>query len=136
MGDVAYVALGSNLGDRRAYLARARDAIAATPGCTVLGASDVEETAPIGPAGQPAYLNQMLSVETTLTPLDLLDRLQEIERREGRERAERWGARTLDLDIVLIEGRAFASDRLVVPPPELPHRDFWQRELAQLRRRP
>jgi 2-amino-4-hydroxy-6-hydroxymethyldihydropteridine diphosphokinase len=78
----------------------------------------------------------MLAVETTLTPLDLLDRLQDIERREARVRGERWGPRTLDLDIVLIEGRAFASDRLVVPHPELPRRDFWQRELAQLRGRP
>ena len=136
MGDVAYVALGSNLGDRHGYLARARAAIAATPGCTVRGATAVEETAPIGPAGQSPYLNQMLAVETTLTPLDLLDRLQDIERREARVRGERWGPRTLDLDIVLIEGRAFASDRLVVPHPELPRRDFWQRELAQLRGRP
>jgi 2-amino-4-hydroxy-6-hydroxymethyldihydropteridine diphosphokinase len=133
---VAYVALGSNLGDRHGYLARAREAIAATPGCVVLRASDVEETPPIGPAGQPPYLNQMLAVQTTLTPLELLDRLQDVERREGRSRGERWGARTLDLDIVLIEGRAFACDRLVVPHPELPHRDFWQRELAQLRAGP
>ena len=132
MADVVYVALGSNLGDRHAALAAARDAIAATPGCELLAVSAVEETAPIGPADQPPYLNQMARVRTTLSPAALLDRLQEIERAAGRVRAERWGPRTLDLDVVLIEGRTVDTDRLTVPHPELARRDFWQRELAEL----
>lgn len=132
MADVVYVALGSNLGDRHAALAAARDAIAATPGCELLAVTAVEETAPIGPADQPPYLNQMARVRTTLSPAALLDRLQEIERAAGRVRAERWGPRTLDLDVVLIEGRTVDTDRLTVPHPELARRDFWQRELAEL----
>jgi 2-amino-4-hydroxy-6-hydroxymethyldihydropteridine diphosphokinase len=74
----------------------------------------------------------MARVRTTLSPAALLDRLQEIERAAGRVRAERWGPRTLDLDVVLIEGRTVDTDRLTVPHPELARRDFWQRELAEL----
>ncbi|HWZ58823.1 MAG TPA: 2-amino-4-hydroxy-6-hydroxymethyldihydropteridine diphosphokinase [Gemmatimonadaceae bacterium] len=130
---IAYVALGSNLGDRAAYLARARDAIAALPDTRLVGESDVEETAPIGPPGQGPYLNQMVAIETMLTPADLLARLFEIERANGRERTVRWGSRTLDLDIVRYGDRAVTEPGLTIPHPELPHRDFWQRELAQLR---
>jgi 2-amino-4-hydroxy-6-hydroxymethyldihydropteridine diphosphokinase len=129
---IAYIALGSNLGDRAAYLARARSALAALPDTRVVGESDVEETAPIGPPGQGPYLNQMVAIETMLTPTDLLARLLDIERANGRHRAERWGARTLDLDIVRYGDRAIAEPGLTIPHPELPHRDFWQRELAQL----
>jgi 2-amino-4-hydroxy-6-hydroxymethyldihydropteridine diphosphokinase len=78
----------------------------------------------------------MVALRTTLSPEALLDRLQEVERSAGRERAERWGPRTLDLDVVLIEGRSVATERLTVPHPELPRRDFWQRELAELRTAP
>jgi 2-amino-4-hydroxy-6-hydroxymethyldihydropteridine diphosphokinase len=133
MADVAYIALGSNLGDRDAHLRAARDAIGRLPGTRILATSDVEETAPIGPPGQGPYLNQMIAVETDLDPRTLLDGLQAIEAWRGRVRGERWGARTLDLDIVLVEGRAVNEPDLVVPHPRLPDRDFWRRELAQLR---
>ena len=133
MIDVAYIALGSNLGDRAAHLARARTAIAALPATELLAESAVEETAPIGPAGQGAYLNQMVAVRTGLAPAELLGALQEIERRAGRVRAERWGPRTLDLDIVLFDRQQVGDATLTVPHPELPRRDFWQRELAELR---
>lgn len=135
MIDVAYIALGSNLGDRAGHLSRARAAIAALPGCVVLAESDVTETAPIGPPGQGAYLNQMLAVETSLAPHALLAHLQEIERAEGRVRGERWGARTLDLDIVLLERQTVSAPDLTVPHPELARRQFWRDELAQLRDR-
>jgi 2-amino-4-hydroxy-6-hydroxymethyldihydropteridine diphosphokinase len=131
--DLAYVALGSNLGDRDAYLAAARTALAALPGTRLVGASDVEETAPVGPVAQGAYLNQVVALETTLSPHALLDQLQRIERENGRVRTVRWGPRTLDLDIVRYEARTASDDRLTVPHPELPNRDFWQRELAQAR---
>jgi 2-amino-4-hydroxy-6-hydroxymethyldihydropteridine diphosphokinase len=132
MPDVAYIALGSNLGDRDAHLRAARDAIAALPGTRVRGASAVEETAPIGPPGQERYLNQMLAIETTLSPRALLRALQAIEDAAGRVRAERWGPRSLDLDIVLIEGRTIDDPDLVVPHRELGARPFWRRELAEL----
>ncbi len=132
--EIVYVALGSNLGDRGAHLAVARMALHALPRTRVCAASRVEETPPIGPAGQPAYLNQMLRVETALDPDTLLDAAHAIESAAGRRRAseERWGARTLDVDLVLIGARAIASPTLRVPHPELGRRDFWQRELAEL----
>jgi 2-amino-4-hydroxy-6-hydroxymethyldihydropteridine diphosphokinase len=130
--DVAYIALGSNLGDRAAHLARARAALAALPASRVLAESEIEETAPIGPAGQGPYLNQMVALETTLAPLPLLDALQGIERAAGRVRAERWGPRTLDLDIVRFGPQTVTDPRLTIPHPELPRRDFWRREVAEL----
>jgi 2-amino-4-hydroxy-6-hydroxymethyldihydropteridine diphosphokinase len=133
VSEIAYIALGSNLGDRRAYLERARDAIAAIPECRVVAASAVEETAPLGGLAQPPYLNQMVAVETTLTPADLLARLQRIENDAGRLHSARWESRTLDLDIVLFDDRVVDSGDLVIPHPGLADRVFWQRELAELR---
>jgi 2-amino-4-hydroxy-6-hydroxymethyldihydropteridine diphosphokinase len=130
--ETVFVALGSNLGDRAAYLAAARDALARLPGTRIVALSDVEETAPIGPPGQGAYLNQMVAVDTMLDPAALLSHLHRIEQAQGRVRGERWGPRTLDLDIVRFGDRRIASADLIVPHPELPHRAFWQRELAQI----
>jgi 2-amino-4-hydroxy-6-hydroxymethyldihydropteridine diphosphokinase len=135
MRDVAYIALGSNLGDRHAFLSRGRDAIAAIPGVRLLGASTIEETAPLGRVEQGPYLNQMVAIETDLSPKDLLLHLLEIEREEGRERGERWGPRTLDLDIVCYDSQSADVPTLHVPHPELPNRAFWQRELAELKAR-
>jgi 2-amino-4-hydroxy-6-hydroxymethyldihydropteridine diphosphokinase len=133
VSEIAYIALGSNLGDRRAYLERARDAIAAIPECRVVAASAVEETAPLGGLAQPPYLNQMLAVETTLDPADLLAHLQRIEAKAGRVRTDRWESRTLDLDIVLFDDRVVNRADLVIPHPGLADRAFWQRELNELR---
>lgn len=133
MSDRVYIALGSNLGDRSAALARAREAIAQAAGITIVGESEIEETEPVGPIAQGPYLNQMIAVDTTLVPRALLTTLNRIERAAGRERTVRWGPRTLDLDIVLIEGGSYSDDALTVPHPELPNRDFWLRELAELR---
>jgi 2-amino-4-hydroxy-6-hydroxymethyldihydropteridine diphosphokinase len=133
--DVAYVALGSNVGDREAHLAAARAAMADLPGSRLVAVSIVEETAPVGPVAQGAFLNQMVALETALDPLALLDRLLEIERAAGRERTVRWGPRTLDLDIVHLDHQTVAHPRLTVPHPELPNRAWWQRELAELRAR-
>jgi len=132
MVDVAYVALGSNVGDRDAYLRRARAALAALPQTLIVGESSIEETAPIGPIAQGAYLNQMVALETSLSPHELLAALQTIEAREGRVRTERWGPRTLDLDIVRFKRQTIDDPALRVPHPELPNRDFWLRELAEL----
>jgi 2-amino-4-hydroxy-6-hydroxymethyldihydropteridine diphosphokinase len=128
----AYIALGSNLGDRAGHLAAARAALAALPRTRVVAESGVEETAPLGGMEQPAYLNQMLLLETALEPRALLAACQAIERSRGRVRGERWGARTLDLDIVRYGHRRIAEPDLIIPHPELPKRDFWIRELAEL----
>lgn len=134
MRDVAYIALGSNLGDREGHLAFARAEIAQLSGSRLLDATPPEETEPFGPAGQDPYLNQMIAIETDLEPHALLTALQDIERRAGRTRGLRWGPRTLDLDIVQFGAQRVSDERLTVPHPGLPSRDFWQRELALLRR--
>ena len=133
MKDVAYIALGSNLGQREVFLAQARRAIAALAGTRVLGQTDAEETAPIGPVAQGPYLNQMIAIETELSPHDLLVELQRIEADAGRVRDARWGPRTLDLDIILFENQTVHENGLTVPHPELSNRDFWLRELNSLR---
>jgi 2-amino-4-hydroxy-6-hydroxymethyldihydropteridine diphosphokinase len=131
--DVAYIALGSNLGRREVFLAEARAEIAALKKTRVLAETEVLETAPIGPVEQGPFLNQMIAVQTELSPRQLLASLQEIERRAGRTRSGRWGPRTLDLDIVLFENQSVSEPDLTIPHPELPNRSFWQTELAQLR---
>ncbi|HET8623223.1 MAG TPA: 2-amino-4-hydroxy-6-hydroxymethyldihydropteridine diphosphokinase [Gemmatimonadales bacterium] len=128
----AFVALGSNLGDRAAHLAAARAGLASLPDTTLLAASSIEETAPLGALDQPPYLNQMVLLETALTPHALLRRCQEIEATRGRVRSARWGSRTLDLDIVKYGEQRVNDPNLVVPHPELPNRAFWLRELAEL----
>ena len=128
----AYIALGSNLGDRAGHLRRAREALASLPETTLLRESAIEETAPLGGMQQPPYLNQMVLLETGLEPRALLRACQAIEREEGRERTERWGARSLDLDIVRFGSRQVTDRDLIIPHPELSNRDFWQRELAEL----
>jgi 2-amino-4-hydroxy-6-hydroxymethyldihydropteridine diphosphokinase len=133
MRDVAYIALGSNLGDRAAHLAHARSALAALPASRVVAESSIDETEPLGGLRQPEYLNQMIALETSLSPHELLERLHAIEAREGRERREHWGSRTLDLDIVCFDRQSVATVDLRVPHPGLESRGFWQRELEELR---
>ena len=116
------IGLGGNLGDRLATL---RGAVAATRlHFDVQAVSPLYETAPVGGAPQPAYLNAAMLLETNLVPELVLDRLLEIERSFGRVREERWGARTLDLDLLWIEGISVASAQLTVPHPELHRRRF------------
>ena len=126
------MALGSNLGDRAVHLQRAREALASLPDTTLVAASAIEETAPLAGMQQPPYLNQMVLLDTALEPRALLEACQAIERSEGRMRAERWGPRTLDLDIVRFGARRVDDGDLIIPHPELSHRDFWRRELAEL----
>ena len=132
MAEIVYLALGSNLGDRAAFLTKARAAIAALPTTRIVAESEVEETLPIGPKRQGRYLNQMLAVETSLEPEELLEAVNEIERTNGRTRTKRWSARTLDIDIVRFGDRKISTPELTVPHPELERRDFWQRGLAQV----
>jgi len=122
--ELAYVALGSNLGDRAGHLRRAREALASLPKTGLLRESAIEETAPLGGMQQPPYLNQMVLLETGLEPRALLQACQ--------ERTEHWGPRTLDLDIVQFGSRRVTDSDLIIPHPELSNRDFWQRELAEL----
>lgn len=130
-----YIGLGSNLGDRDNYLARAREALAKIPLTTVLAASTIEETEPVGPEGQGRYLNQMVLAETSLDPGRFLNRLHQIEDQNGRTRGgDRWGPRTLDLDIVRFGTRRLRDHDLRIPHAELPNREWWQREIEELDR--
>jgi len=128
----AFVALGSNLGDRPAYLRQGRQALGALPDTRVVATSRIEETAPLGPPGQGRYLNQMVLLRTGLSGRDLLAACQAIERDAGRVRGARWAPRTLDLDIVRYGDDRTHDPDLTLPHPELDRRDFWQRELEEL----
>lgn len=128
-----YVALGSNLDDREGYLMRAREAIAKMPLSAILAVSSVEETEPAGgPEGQLRFLNQMVLVETALDPGRFLKLLHRIEDENGRTREEKWGPRTLDLDIVRFGTRRLRDPDIQVPHRQLQHRDWWQREIEEL----
>jgi 2-amino-4-hydroxy-6-hydroxymethyldihydropteridine diphosphokinase len=130
----AYVALGSNLGDRPAQLDRARVAMTLLPSTRLVAVSSVEETAPLGAMAQPPYLNQMVALDTSLAPEALLAALHAIERGQGRLRGTRWGARTIDLDLVRYGDRRVRTRALTLPHPGIASRDFWQRELGELAR--
>jgi 2-amino-4-hydroxy-6-hydroxymethyldihydropteridine diphosphokinase len=127
----AFVGVGSNLGDRWARLALAARALRATPGVALVRASRVWDSAPVGPP-QPRYLNAVLELETSLPPRRLLQALQEVERAAGRQRRLRWGARTLDLDLLLYGDRSLAQPGLEVPHPALASRRFVLAPLAEL----
>ena len=131
-GERVYVALGSNVGDREAHLAHARARLAGLPRTRLAATSSVEETVPLGPVPQGPYLNQMALLETELTPVEMLQHLRAIEDERGRTRSVRWGPRTLDLDIVRFGDRRVREPDLTIPHPELPHRAFWLREIAEL----
>ena len=132
MAETAFVALGSNVGDRQGYLAAARVMMASLASTQLVAASRVEETAPLGGVAQGPYLNQMAALRTGLPPLMLLAALQGIERALGRVRSVRWGARTIDLDIVRYGDVELALPSLSLPHPGIAERDFWRREVAEL----
>jgi 2-amino-4-hydroxy-6-hydroxymethyldihydropteridine diphosphokinase len=130
---IAYVALGSNLGDRERHLSDALAALRAQPGVREVVTSRVYETDPVGPGEQRPYLNAVARVSTELSPRDLLDRLLAIERSEGRERsAVRNAARTLDLDLLLYGEREIDEPGLVVPHPRMAQRAFVLEPLCDL----
>ena len=128
----AYVGLGSNLGDRRATLERAVELLDADPGVRVVSISTLRETEPWGPVEQPPYLNGAIAVDTMLGPRALLDVLLRTEETLGRVRGERWGPRTVDLDLLLYEDSVVDDPGLVVPHPRLHERRFVLEPLAEL----
>ena len=122
----AYVGLGANLGDRSAMLRAALEQLAAEPGVSLVAASSVRETDPVGPVDQPRFLNAAAALDTELSPRELLDRLLGIERRLGRTReGPRFGPRTIDLDLLL-----YGEERLDEPGLELPHPRLHERLFA------
>ena len=128
----AFVALGSNLGDRAAYLRAARQGLAALPDTALIAASRIYETAPQDRLDQPAFLNQVVCLETALTPAQLFAECQEIERQAGRERLQRFAPRTLDVDILLFQDAQSDDPALTLPHPRLWQRAFVLVPLAEI----
>jgi 2-amino-4-hydroxy-6-hydroxymethyldihydropteridine diphosphokinase len=127
----AFVGVGTNLGDRWGRLALAARELRGAPGLSLVRASRVWETEPLGPP-QPRYLNAVLELETGLAPEALLAALQRVERAGGRRRGARWGARTLDLDLLLHGEAVVRTAALTVPHPGLVSRRFVLAPLAEL----
>ena len=123
----AYVGVGANLGDREAMI---RSAVDALPG--VVAVSKLRETDPVGVVDQPSFLNGAVVLETELAPRELLETLLAVERELGRERRERWGPRTIDLDLLLYGDETIDEPGLTVPHPRLHERRFALEPLLEL----
>ena len=122
---IAYIGLGSNLAEPIAQIKAARTAIAAISGVQELAFSSLYHSLPMGPQDQPDYVNAVMSIATALLPIDLLRSLQAIENTQGRTRkGERWGARTLDLDILIYDDQLIELPDLTIPHPGLAQRSF------------
>ncbi len=128
----AFIGLGSNLGDREANLRQALEYLAQAPETTVVRASSLYDTEPVGVEDQPHFLNAVAQLETQLTPRQLLWNLMLVERRLGRVRSQRWGPRTIDLDLLLYEDVVIEDHDLELPHPELAKRSFVLVPLVEL----
>ena len=129
----AYVGLGSNLGDRAATLREALRRLGLCQDIQVVAASAFHETAPVGgPPGQPMFLNAAAHLSVALPPEALLDRLLAVEDALGRVRAEHWGPRTIDLDLLLYDDRVVQTPRLALPHPRMHERLFVLEPLAEV----
>ncbi len=129
----AYVGLGSNLGDREATLNRAVELLGEHDGIEIIAVSSFRETDPVGYLDQPLFLNGAAAIETSLAPVELLAALLEVERELGRTRdGPRYGPRTVDLDVLLIDGVVVDEPGLTVPHPRLHERGFALAPLAEL----
>jgi 2-amino-4-hydroxy-6-hydroxymethyldihydropteridine diphosphokinase len=132
MGTTAFVGIGSNLGDRETNLRRAFELLSAEDGIDVVAVSEIRETEPVGPVEQGPFLNGAVQVETSLPPAELLERLLSVESRLGRVRDERWGPRTIDLDLLLYGDETLDEPGLTVPHARLHERRFVLEPLTDL----
>lgn len=129
----AYVGLGSNLDNPAAQIAAAIDMLAALPDATLRAVSSFYRNPPMGPQDQPDYVNAVVALDTCLTPRALLDAMQAIERAQGRDRSGlRWGARTIDLDLLVYGDTVLDEDHLQVPHPGIAERAFVLVPLAEI----
>ncbi len=120
----AVLGLGANLGDALGALQGAVDALGASAGINVIRSSAVFATEPVGGPQQPTYVNAVVLIETTLTPMQLLERANAIEEQWHRTREVRWGPRTLDIDIIAFDSVQSADPRLTLPHPRAAERGF------------
>jgi 2-amino-4-hydroxy-6-hydroxymethyldihydropteridine diphosphokinase len=132
MNVISYIALGSNLNNPRKQVQTALQRISAMDKTTIIAQSRLYETKPLGPQDQSDYINQVIAIETTLSPHALLAALQQIENEMGRVRTIRWGARIIDCDILLYGNEIVESPNLLIPHPEMTKRDFVLYPLAEI----
>lgn len=128
----AYIAFGSNLGDKKAYLDKGIEGLATTPGCEVKKVSSYLVTEPYGGVEQDGFLNGALELRTLLTPGELLCRLHELEQEANRERIVHWGPRTLDLDILFYDQDIIDTPELHIPHIDMQNRDFVLKPMAEI----
>jgi len=129
----AYIGIGSNLGDPVAQVQAAFRELEQLPDSRLVSCSSLYRSKPMGPTGQPDYVNAVAAVDTRMTAIALLQSLARIEDRQGRQRGpEKWGPRTLDLDLLLYGEQCISSPELTVPHPGLPQRDFVLVPLAEI----
>jgi 2-amino-4-hydroxy-6-hydroxymethyldihydropteridine diphosphokinase len=129
---IAYIGLGANLGDPQRQVQEAIRRLREAEEVEVMRVSTLYLTPPLGPPGQPWYVNAVAQVKTRLTPEELMRMLIGIERDMGRERGERWGPRLIDLDLLLYNGEIITGPDLVVPHPEMHRRAFVLAPLAEI----
>lgn len=129
---VAFIGLGSNLGDRQANLMAAVSRLGLERSVRIVSLSSIYETKPVGRIEQPSFLNAVAKIETGLSPGELLDRMMTIENSLGRIRTVRWGPRTIDLDLLLYEDLILNSPGLILPHPEMTRRFFVLAPLAEI----
>ena len=122
--NTAYIGLGSNLDNPLEQINSALQALKQLPDCNNLRCSEMYGSKAVGPGDQPDYVNAAVAIDTQLDPFELLHQLQAIENSHGRQRSIRWGARTLDLDLLLYEQQQINSEELELPHPEILNRNF------------
>jgi 2-amino-4-hydroxy-6-hydroxymethyldihydropteridine diphosphokinase len=132
MSATAFLGLGSNLGDRRGHLAQALRKLGGDPAIAIVRGSSVYETKPVGVLDQPDFLNMVVQIKTSLPPLDLLAVCLGVETGVGRERLQRWGPRTIDLDILVYGGVTLNDKHLALPHPRIHERSFVLLPLAEI----
>ncbi|KGK42496.1 2-amino-4-hydroxy-6-hydroxymethyldihydropteridine pyrophosphokinase [Nitrincola sp. A-D6] len=127
-----FIGLGSNLNEPIQQVRTALTELNSLQGVRLTRHSPLYRSEPVGPAGQPDYINAVAELQTTLHPLALLDALQQVEQKHQRKRIQHWGPRTLDLDLLLYNNETINNERLTVPHPYITKRNFVLRPLADL----
>ena len=128
----AYIALGSNLGDRSAYIQNALDFLVTDDAISLIRTSKLIETQPLGPQDQPKFLNAVTGIQTSLNPQQLLDTMFKIETDAGRCRGKKWAPRNIDLDLLLYDDQVIITDKLTVPHSQMHMRSFVLAGLCEL----
>ena len=133
MENIAYLSLGSNMGDRKENIQKAIEALCSSGKVKLTNFSSIYETDPVGYTDQDPFLNMVIEVATTLSPWDLLNLCLEVERELGRKRIIRWGPRTIDLDILLYNNENIKTEHLKIPHPRMKERAFVLVPLAEIK---